>query len=658
MKIILLFWTVGSLWYGQSARYIHHSTLSPVRSGLIDALLLSTFIVVVLTESLSSFHQLNEKNAGITWGFVAFGCTGWALIQRNQIWLPIRFKWTNFSRFEKHLLLSTAVILGLTLLTGFLYPPNNYDSLTYHMGRIGHWLQQCTIEPFATHIERQIYQPPLAEWGIMHTMLLSGCDGWANSVQWVAGVGCLAALSLLIQEMGGRRDIQLATVFIAVTIPMFILQLSSTQNDIVVSFYLIVSAVYLLQYYRQRKWTSAIWAGLALGFAFLTKGTAYLLSAPILLTWGLLEVGRLFRTNRLNLTGYRSALKLTGVALMLVALSVGLNTGHYSRNLRVYNNPLTSPEEQRSYTNQIHSGKAIVSGISRNVAVHFGFPGVHWVVQRGVEKLHNWLYIDVEDKRTTYQGSQFDLPMLSNNEDNASNFLHLIWLTGSIVWLIRRNKHCNHLPLFVLASTLTVTFIFFCIYLKWQPWHSRLHTTLFLLASPIGAVGLVMTNRTIRWPLWLFLASAGGFVLTNPFRPLLTLVPLTQAVSFLNGRSLNYYVNNRSSFGIHHQITSLLNSKQIDSLRIGLILDENDFDYVWHQQLHPSTLLYHIHVKTHSRLFDDHPSVDYIISTQTWGDTIHYRSRIYSRLRPQSGRTAVFGYHSESSLGKYQPWLN
>ncbi|SOD79503.1 ArnT family glycosyltransferase [Spirosoma fluviale] len=653
MYILLVLWSIGSLWFGQYLQRLRHAQSAPIRYSFIDSLLVNTLVIIFLTEIASSLRELNETVMTLAWVGVAVCCTGWAVFQYNLGEGPIRPRLSALSTVEKRLLWVVGIISCLTLLTAFVYPPNNFDSLTYHMGRIGHWLQQQSVEPFATHIERQLYQPPLAEWIIMHTMLLSHSDLWANSVQWLATAGCLVGVSLLSHQLGGSRAIQIATVFMAVTIPMVILQSSSTQNDLVVSFYLIVVALYLLRYYQEKRVGNLIWVGLALGAALLTKGTAYLYCAPLLFSWGVLELRQLWLAN----TGWQVrmyAVYKLGLRILLMAiLSIGLNAGHYSRNLRVYGHPLTDPQTENVYVNQYHSAGMMVSNISRNLALHFGFPGVNWVAQRTVEKLHQWIHVAVSDSRTTFPGSSFRIPSLSNNEDNASSFIHFLWLTGSVIWLIRRKKIPNRTQYLLLAGLLACTFGLFCAYLRWQPWHSRLHTTLFLMASPIGAIWLVhVIEKGVRWPLALFLGSATAFVMTNPIRPLITLPPLTYPVSFLDGRAINYFVNERHLYSKFDQITTMLNQQHQDSLTVGLILNENDFDYMWYQQVRRPARFYHIRVTTSSQSLDPQPAVNYVISMQWGKDTLHYGGRVYRRLQPRGEKVVLFALQKGSGYTK------
>lgn len=650
MNVWILFWAVGSLWYGQAVYRARCANPAPIRNGFIDSLLVNTLVVVILTEALSVFHQLNDNRVGLVWTGVAISFTGWAIIQHHSGKKLVGLHLTHLTRFERRCLVVTSVILALTLLTAFLYPPNNYDSLTYHMGRIGHWMQQQGVQPFATHIEREIYQPPLAEWVILHTLLLSGSDLWANTVQWLAGVGCLVALSLLTKQIGGSRSLQIATVLVAATIPMFILQSSSTQNDLVVAFYLILVGFFLLRYYQNRHIASIVWAGLALGFALLSKGTAYLFSAPLLLTWGIMELRRHLFISKPGISTYRSLHKLALSVLLLIGMSLGLNAGHYARNLSIYGHPLTNAQLEGDYKNRVHSVPMMVSNISRNLAIHFGVPIVNKLVQHSVESLHTAMEMDIQDANTTFGGSVFKLPRVSNNEDNASCFVHLLWLTGSLIGLIRQKNQQNRTTYVILAGVLAIMFMLFCAYLKWQPWHTRLHLVLFLLASPIGAVGLIRAmDRNRQWPFWLFVISAGGFALTNPFRPLITLPPLTQPVSFLNGREKNYFVNGREHLNTFVRTSSALNQRWHDSLRVGLLLDENDLDYLWYHLIKKPVRLYHIRVTTPSKAVDSHPLVDYVISMHTWNDTLHYNGEVYKRLRDKRGTVALYSCYQKST---------
>lgn len=53
-----------------------------------------------------------------------------------------------------------AIILFFTLVVAIAYPPNNYDVLTYHMPMVAHWVQNHTMAPYPTSVDRQIGMAP------------------------------------------------------------------------------------------------------------------------------------------------------------------------------------------------------------------------------------------------------------------------------------------------------------------------------------------------------------------------------------------------------------------------------------------------------------------------------------------------------------------
>ncbi len=176
------------------------------------------------------------------------------------------------------------VLLILSLILALIYPTNNYDALTYHMARVGHWLQNENISHYKTHNLRQIIFPPFAEWVILHLQILTGGDRFANSVQLFFFAGCIVAVSLIAKSLGANRTQQILTAVIACFIPMAILQSNTTQNDIVASFFVLAFVYYSLKIFRKNTWPLIFlveylwdWHGLPKGLPtfslrFLTRG--------------------------------------------------------------------------------------------------------------------------------------------------------------------------------------------------------------------------------------------------------------------------------------------------------------------------------------------------------------------------------------------------
>jgi hypothetical protein len=119
--------------------------------------------VFLSSEVLSLFDLFTFNYIRLSWLFL-FGLTSWYLFKRKKLILiniHLKIKPLVYSK-NKFLVLSFSAFLGILCIQGIIYPPNNWDSLTYHMGRIPHWIVQKSLDTFPTHIYRQIYSPPLS----------------------------------------------------------------------------------------------------------------------------------------------------------------------------------------------------------------------------------------------------------------------------------------------------------------------------------------------------------------------------------------------------------------------------------------------------------------------------------------------------------------
>ena len=181
---------------------------------------------------------------------------------RQAVGHTLNGAWTRFRGTRA--LWAVVVVWSIVLAIAVVYPPNNWDSMTYHIARVPSWMQQGSINFFPTATLQQIHQPPLAEWNTLHFQILSGGDRFANTVQWIALVGCSIAASLMSRELKQPFPVQVLALVITATLPMGLLQGSSTQNDLVVSFWLLAFALFALQYLRKPTVGCMLFCGLAL----------------------------------------------------------------------------------------------------------------------------------------------------------------------------------------------------------------------------------------------------------------------------------------------------------------------------------------------------------------------------------------------------------
>lgn len=73
-----------------------------------------------------------------------------------------------------------APLFALLAVSALRYAPNNWDSMTYHLARVAHWIQGRSVEAFPTSIPRQVALGPGAEYLLLALQVVSGSDALAG----------------------------------------------------------------------------------------------------------------------------------------------------------------------------------------------------------------------------------------------------------------------------------------------------------------------------------------------------------------------------------------------------------------------------------------------------------------------------------------------
>jgi hypothetical protein len=479
-----------------------------------------------LAETLSAFHALRTGPLAAGWMLLLVAAAGVVLAARRSGGVgAAREAGPTLERREKGLLAGIGLLGMAVAATAVFSAPNNWDSLTYHLPRVLHWVQNGALAHYPTHVIRQLSLPPGAEIAVANILLLSGSLRLSALVQTLAWVGCILAAALVARDLGaGRRGEILAAVF-AGTLPMGLLQASSTQNDLVVSFWLLCFVHFALRAARAAS-SGALWVavGASLGLALATKATAFLYAAPF--AAGLLFV--LWRRRR------ETAWRAVFVASLL---AVVLNAGPWLRNLALFHTPLGG---EHGAVNEAVTPGVLLSNLARNAALELTGPSPGWntAVERAVRSVHAALGISAEDPRSTWKGAEFHVPARLTgagpadadealfsmlHEDQAANPLHLLLALAAAVLVVARPDLRRRPALVLYLAGVAAGLLLFCAVLKWQPWNARLLLPLFLLAAPVAGSAL-STVRSGKWAAEMgavLLVACVPWAVLNATRPLL-----------------------------------------------------------------------------------------------------------------------------------------
>jgi hypothetical protein len=492
------------------------------REAILAAATGAGVVAVAGAEILGALHALAP--AGVAGIWLAAGAVAVAVLLRIPAPVATDRGAAGGTAGERLLRFGLAALAAVVAVLAFAAPPNNWDSLTYHLPRVSHWIQDRSLAPYPTSIPRQLTLPPGAEILLTHLRLLSGSDRTLPLLQWAAWVGGFAAASAVAGRLGAGRVGQLAAAAFAATLPMAILQASSTQNDLVAAFWLLTFVLFALRAATApRPMPDALVAGSSLGLALLTKATAYVFAFPFVLWLGAAMIRR---------SRGRAAAPLLAAG----GIAVAVNLGYFLRNVAVFGSIFGLSYGARS---EISSPAALASGALRNAALHFATPSAAWnrALEAGVVKLHGPLGIGPSDARTTWRGAEFHVPpglqgsarpdpdevlFLLLHEDHAGNPIHFLLIAAAAVAAaVSRRRNPPEQALYF--ASLAAAALLFCAVLKWQPWNARLQLPLFLLAAPAVAATLASESR----PAWslragaILLLIAAPWALLNATRPLL-----------------------------------------------------------------------------------------------------------------------------------------
>ena len=431
--------------------------------------------VVLLGEALSFVRAAGAVGYGIGEAvFLVAALAAWQLRGRP---LPPRPDLRLPSLRAHPLLVALALAVGVALVyQAFLVvasPPNNFDSMTYHLSRVAAWYQHGGLQYLSAHSSRENLMPPNSELAILYTFVFLGRDLLAAAPQFFAEIATLVAIYGCARRLLFPRSAALFAALITATLTEFALQSVTTQNDLVVAAFVATAAYFLLGRSRRELPLVAIALALALG----TKTTA-LFAFPAL---ALIAIVVLPRRRILELAGWTAA----------ACAAVGVYG--YVLNFHETGNPLPSGPELAQFSPRITAPGTISTG-ARVLYRFVDLSGYHvpfrflWSTYMRGEDLFTALHINPNPPESTSQSFGF-LPNTNPNEDRSyfgllGLFLVLPLAFGySIALVLRKTSAARGLlglafPLYILVLALGYSY---------NPWIGRFMLIPVALVMPLAA---------------------------------------------------------------------------------------------------------------------------------------------------------------------------
>lgn len=579
-------------------RYTYAFVLSSTIWGLL---------VTASSELLSLVGGITRVPIAIFWlgalSFVSFRASLPARV--HAIAIAIKDRARTLDRFDKFVLSCLGVILILTFSIAIISPPNNADSLLYHMARVGHWAQDQGLYHYATAYDHQLFMPIWAETAILQLRILFGSDQLSNLIQWFSYVGCIIVAASIARLLKFPRKAQIVSAVFAATIPLALLESTSTQNDLVVAYWLSCLAFLILYAsHKQFNRLTTLMIAAVTGLGILTKVTFYVYALP---AW--------IAIISLLLMNYSKPQVLGRIGSSVVVI-LAINAGFWARNLSTYGNPIGPSEIVKSSATLLSIRGPVETvlpeGVSTDVTgeANLGSGGrdktslLEWfgVILREEKRMVMWnLAVPLSPLRDRIsavdamlvltldqdQYSNLDAA-LWNHEDTVGNPLQLVLIALAIPALLAlaRNSFDNK-QLAYYGALILLGYILLPVIISNAAtiFGIRFQLPFFILASPlISALYLVIPTQAVRRMIvFSLLVFALPWLLFNNTRPIIGWQPFVTRVNsvFLAGNDELLFAMRQGEKDEYQAITSALQARGCK--QIGLDLDSHDYEYLfWH----------------------------------------------------------------------------
>lgn len=392
------------------------------------------------------------------------------------------------------LILTAIVALALALFT----TPNNWDSMTYHLSRIAYWVQNRSVEHYATNCLREIASPVLAEFVNLHVYILCrGSDLFFNLLQAASYLTCTVLVGAIARKLGCDKLFRFVAMLLYMSMPIAFTEALTTQVDNFATVWLLFYVYVLLDLVEQREGlqcdfrtiSKVCTLGLCVAWGYLTKPSVCF-GMVIFALWLLIVC--IVRKDRVwNL------IRLVLCALPCVILPLIPETLRNYATFHSYASKVTGARQLIGTLQPAYVFVNFVKNFTFNMPIAL-LKDSDLLFAKFAVKTAEILNVELDAQVISEDGREFSLhEPLTYGYDTAINPVVLWAFIFCIVWAvicIRKTDWKKLASGYLICAALS--FGVFCAVLRWEPFVTRYMVSYLALLCPLIAAQIQLRTET------------------------------------------------------------------------------------------------------------------------------------------------------------------
>jgi hypothetical protein len=516
----------------------------------------------------------------------------------------------------------------VSLFLALISPTNSVDSLTYHLARIGFWMQNETLAHFETGSIRQLVFPINSEILILWSMIFLKGDYLAQMPEYLSYIGCLFVLFNFLSYLKISTRRILWTIFILASLPAVIIESMSCQTNLIIAFLLMCSFYLFIFGIKENDKKSLIFSAISYSIALGTKDTAFLFLPVFGIIYSLISF------NELKYNFYKPLLLFI---FSIIPAFILLSSYNFILNYIDYGSPFSPPSFMYQHSSAEINFKGFLTNIIKYLFIFLDFSGIkaahelNPVIMGIKDNLFHFLGLKTTDGLAFQDLYQINTLIHENYSMYGilgfALFLPLVIKTG--ITKIKSSKRRD----FIIGLT-GLIFIGFLLIISatmgFCLWFNRFFLSAVVLSSPIFI--FCYSKKNSIWKILIALITVFNFVViptgnaSKPFLPIILSISNSKLSDFRNEMRLRSQLDFRKKIYIY-SLVKYLGKIAPNHSKIALVSADEEIFYPFFEE-NPTWKIYSLRYDLFSKQKNYADYDFFILPEKEQRITVPYKGKI------------------------------